>query len=137
MDIGAADGNGVGSSMMMNRMKLARSAYVRMSSDLLDDRIIKMSRITQEVTSNVICVLDALKYIACNGKLPTFSELSSAILTLEVDVLHPTVVDRSSSLRNVLLEDDDVGVWDLYGVRRGEKRSSTFVDGFGAECGCR
>lgn len=84
-----------------------------MSSDLLDDGIVEMPRVTQEITSNVICVLDALEDIGCNWELPTFSELSSDVLALEVDVLHPAVVIGGSGLSDVLLEDDDVGIGDF------------------------
>ena len=48
--------------------------------------------------------------------MPTLSKLGSYILTLEVDVLDPAVVVGSSSLRDVLLEDNDVRVRDLYRV---------------------
>ena len=87
-----------------------------MSADLLDDGIIEMSRITQEITSDVICVLYALEDVGCNWELISLSEFSSYVLALQVDVLHPVVVVGSSSLRDVLLENDDVGIRDLYRV---------------------
>jgi hypothetical protein len=61
-------------------------------------------------------VLDALEDVGCNWELASLSEFSSYILALEVDVLHPVMVIGSSSLRDVLLENDDVGIRDLYRV---------------------
>jgi len=63
-----------------------------MSSDFLDDGIIEMARVTQEIASDIVCVLDALEYIGCNWELRSLSELCSNVLALEVDVLHPAVV---------------------------------------------
>lgn len=96
--------------------KAFRGTYIRMSSDLLDDGIIEMPGVTHEITSNLICVLDALEDISRERELPSFSEFSSDILALEVDVLHPAVVVGGSSLSDVLLEDDDVGIGDFDGV---------------------
>ena len=58
-------------------------------------------------------MLDTLEDIGGDRELPSFSELSSKVLALEVDVLDPAVVVGGSSLGNVLLEDNDVGVGDL------------------------
>ena len=88
-----------------------------MSSDLLDDGIIEVARVSQEITCNVVCVLDSLENICGQGELPTFPELSSGVLALEMGVLHPAVVVRGSSLRDVFFEDYDIGVWDLYRIR--------------------
>lgn len=87
-----------------------------MSSDLLDDGIIEMPRVTQEITSDVICVLDAFEDIGGNWELPSFSKLGSYVLAFEMDVLYPAVVVGGSSLRDVLLEDDDVGIRDFYRI---------------------
>jgi hypothetical protein len=106
----------IGMGMQMNKRKLFWSTYIRMSSDFLDDRIIEMSRVTQEITRNVVSVPDALEDIGCKWELPSFSKLSSYVLALKVDVLHPAVVVGGSGLGDVLLEDDDVGIWDLDGV---------------------
>lgn len=92
------------------------ATYIRMSADLLDDGIIEMARVAQEITSDVICVLDTFEDVGGEGELAALSELRSLVLALEVDVLHPAVVVGGSSLGNVLLEDDDVGIGDRHGV---------------------
>lgn len=66
--------------------------YIRMSSDLLNDGVIEMARVTQETTSDIVCVLDALEDVGCNWELRSLSKLCSDVLALEVDVLHPAVV---------------------------------------------
>lgn len=88
-----------------------------MPSDLLDDGIIKMPGVTQEIPSDVICVLDTLEDIGGKGELSSFSELCSYVLALEVDILDPGVVIGGSSLGNVFLEDNDVGIGNLDRVR--------------------
>jgi hypothetical protein len=82
-------------------------------------------------------MLDALKDIGRNRELRSLSKLGSFVLTVEVDVLHPTVVVRGGGLSNVLLEDDDVGVGNFYRVGGGEKRSNSLVDCLCAESRCR
>jgi hypothetical protein len=67
-----------------------------MSADLLDDGVIEMPRVAQEISTNVICVLDALKDVGRYWELGSLSELGSNILAFEVDVLHPAVVIRGS-----------------------------------------
>lgn len=84
-----------------------------MSSDLLDDRVIEVAGVSKETASNVVCVLHALKDIGRDWELGALSELCSLNLTLQVDVLHPAVVVGSRCLGDMLLENNDVGVWDL------------------------
>lgn len=74
------------------------ATYIRMSSNLLNDGIIKVSRITQEITSDIVCVFHALEDISRDRKLRPFSELGSLILALEVDVLDPTLMLGGGSL---------------------------------------
>lgn len=46
-----------------------------------------------------------------------------------MDILNPVVVHGSSILGDVVLEDDDVGVWNLLSVAGGENGSSFVVNG--------
>lgn len=66
--------------------------YIRMSANRLNDGVIKVPRITEEITSNVVCVLDTFEDVGSDGKLRSFSELGPLILTLEVNVLDPALV---------------------------------------------
>jgi hypothetical protein len=112
-------------------------AYIRMPADLLDDGVIEMSGIAQEVASNVVCMLETLEDIGGDWELRAFPELRSLNLSGSVDVLHPAVMVRGRGLADVLLEDDDVGIWDFDRVRRGEERSNSLVNGLGVGRGCR
>ncbi len=55
-------------------------------------------------------MLDPFKNIGGEGELRPLSKLGSLVLVVEVDVLHPAVMIQGSSLGNVFLENDDVGV---------------------------
>ena len=83
-----------------------------MPSDPLDDVVIEMAGVTEEIPRDVVCVFDAFEDIGRDGELRPLSKLGSLVLALEVDVLHPGVVARGSSLGDVLLEDDNVGIRD-------------------------
>jgi len=122
--------------MMEGTRRGSGATYIGMSSDLLNDSVIKMARITQEIAGNIVCMLDALKYISSDRELGSLSKLSPLGLALGVDVLHPAVVVRGSSLGDVLLEDDNIGIRDFNRVGRGEERSNTLMDGLCAEGWC-
>ena len=96
-----------------------------------------MTRVAQEAIGDIVCVLETLEDIGGDWELRAFSELSSNVLALAVDVLHPAVVVRSRFLRDVLLEDDNVGIGDGLCVGGGEDGSCSLVDGLGAEGWCR
>ncbi len=108
-----------------------------MSADLLDDGVIKVAGVTQEISSNVVGVLETLEDIGGHRELGTLSELRSLTLNLSVDILHPGVVVRGGCLGDVLLEDDNVGVGNFNRVGRGEQRSNSLVNGLGVEGRCR
>ncbi len=93
------------------------ATYIRMSSDLLNDRIIEMARVTQEIARDIVGMLEALKNVGRNRELRSLSKLGSLSLAVEVDVLHPAVMIRGSSLGDVFLEDHDVGVGHFNGIR--------------------
>ena len=106
------NGDGKGSSL--------EATYIRMSSDLLDDRVIEMARVTQEIPRDIVGMLEALKDVGRDRELRSLSKLGSLGLAVEVDVLHPAVMITGSSLGNVFLEDNDVGVGHFNGIRGGD-----------------
>lgn len=53
----------------------SRATYIRMSPNLLNDLVIKVSRIAQKVAGNVVGVLQALKELCRKRKLRTLSQL--------------------------------------------------------------
>ena len=111
--------------------------HIRMSADLLDDRVIEMARVTQEVSGDVICVFETLEDIGGDRELRAFAELSSLAFACCVDVLHPAVMVGSLGLGDVLLEDDNVGIRDFLRVQGGDDGSYSIVDGLCVERWCR
>jgi hypothetical protein len=105
---------GQGDEMVMGQSD--ESTYIRMSADLLDDGVIEVAGVTQEITSDIVCMLEALEDVGCDGELRSLPKLGSLILAVEVDVLHPAVVIRGSSLADVLLEHYDVGIRNFNGI---------------------
>lgn len=95
-----------------------------------------MARVAQKAACNVVCVLDALEDVGCERELRSLSELSSPVLALEVDVLHPALMTRRCFIGNVLLEDDDIRIRYFDGIRRRENGSSVAVDSFSIESRC-
>lgn len=91
-------------------------AYIWVVSDLLDDRLIKVPRVSLEGVPDAIYVLDTLEDIGCYGELAALSKLGTLCLGLDVHVLHPTLVKSSGSIIDVVFEYDDVAIWDLNGV---------------------
>jgi hypothetical protein len=95
-------------------------AYVRVVSDLLDDGLIEMSRITLEAITNLEGVLQALEDIIGRGNSASLAELESELLGLAVDLLDPGVMLGRSRIIDVVLELDDVRVGNGLGVNRAE-----------------
>jgi hypothetical protein len=93
------------------------STYIRMSSDLLNNRVIEMARVAQEIPRDIVGMLEALKDVGRNSELRSLSKLGSLGLAVEVNVLHPAVMIRGSSLGDVFLEDNNVGVGYFNGIR--------------------
>jgi hypothetical protein len=71
---------------------LAQVTYIRVVSDLLNDRVIEMARVTQEIRANLVCVLETLEDVRRNRELRPFPKLGPLVLALSVNVLHPTVM---------------------------------------------
>lgn len=99
-----------------------------MPANLLDDTLIEVSRVTQQRASDVVGVLQALEGIIREGELGALPELHPLVLVVEVDVLHPAVVSSGGLGRDMLLEHDNVGVWDLFRVRGREDWSCAVVN---------
>lgn len=99
-----------------------------MPADLLDNRVIKVTRIAHQLASDVVGVLQALEHLILEGELRALPELHPLVLNIGVDVLHPAVVSSSSFSCDMLLENHDVGVRDLLRVSRREDRSGTVMD---------
>lgn len=93
---------------------------VRVVSDLLDDGLIEMSRITLEAITNLEGVLQALEDIIGRGNSASLAELESELLGLAVDLLDPGVMLGRSRIIDVVLELDDVRVGNGLGVNRAE-----------------
>lgn len=105
-----------------------------MSADLFDDALIEVAGVTQEVTSDVIGMLDTREDIlGVDGKLRALPELGAGVLALKVDVVHPAVVVGSGGMSDVLLEHDDVVIWHGLGVGNRQEGGNALMDGLGAQ----
>ena len=104
------------------------ATYIRVLPDRLDDVLVKVARVTHEGSSNVVCVLHALKDGVDDGHLGALSQLHLAGLHRRVQILDPAMVFGSERLVDVILEDDNVRVGDLLRVDRREERRVLAVD---------
>lgn len=105
-----------------------------MVSDLLDHGLVKVAGIAFEGITDVKGVLQAREGLVCerNGALSQLEALSLALL---VCVLNPHVMVAGSGLINMVLELDDVRVWDGLGIDGAEDGSGLVVDCADAERG--
>ena len=115
------------------KYNLKGTTYIWMISNLLDDRVIEVTRVSQEVCTNLVGVSETFKDIACDGELGALSQLGSLSFTLSMDILYPAVMIGCSLFSYVLLEDDDVRVGNLDSVRSREDWSGLAVDSLGIE----
>ena len=88
------------------------ATHIRVSTDLLEHILIKVTRVAQQAPSNVVRVLETTEDVIHHRRLTPLSELCLRVLGVQVDVLHPAVVVCSMLLRHMLLEDNDVVVLD-------------------------
>lgn len=97
-----------------------------------------MAGVAHKVLADLVGVLEAIEDVIDDGELGALSQLNALLLTSAVNLLDPAVVVGSRGARDVLLELDDVSVWDGLGVGRGQDRSGTIVDGVDTEgrCSC-
>ena len=98
-----------------------------------------MAGVAHEVLADLVGVLEAIENVVNNGELGALlSQLNTLLLTRRVNLLDPAVVVRSRGARDMLLELDDVSVWNGLSVGGGQDRSGTIVDGVDTEgrCSC-
>jgi hypothetical protein len=93
--------------------KQRRTTYVWVPADGLDGLVVKVTRVTSHAADDVVCVLEAVKDVGCDGELRPLSQLHALVGALGVDALHPVVVLLGAVLLDVLLEDDHVRVGHL------------------------
>lgn len=89
-----------------------------MSADHLDDVLVKVARVAEEGAGNVIGVLQTFVDIIQNGDLRTLAKLVASRLCSGMHILDPGVVSGGAPTAHVVLEDDNVRVWDLDGIGR-------------------
>lgn len=92
------------------------SAYVGMSPDLFNDRVIEMAGVAKEFLADLVRVLQATEDIINQRELTTLSQVHTLNLLGRVDVLDPSVVIRGRCFVYMLLELDDIRVWNDLGV---------------------
>lgn len=112
-------------------------AYIRVPPDLLDGLLIEVASITKELGADLVGMLQAVEDIVNQRELTTLLEVYPLVLTSGVELLDPSVVIRHLLLSYVLLELDNVGIWDDLGVGRGKNGRSLAMDGFNRSTWCR
>lgn len=75
-----------------------------------------MARVAEELVGNVVRVLEAVEHVTNERDLSTLSELVTSGFGTRVQLLNPRVVGSGAAMTDVVLEDNDVGVWDLVGI---------------------
>lgn len=100
-----------------------------MSTDLLDDSFVKVTRVSHKATSEVVCVLETVEDIIKHWRLRPLLQLRLGLLSVEVEVLDPVVMLGGQVCGDVLLELDHVAVGDLLCVGGGHDGSCIAVDG--------
>lgn len=120
---------------MRRRVRNERSSsvtHIWMVPDLLDRFIVEMTRISKEL-SDLVGVPQALEGFIRHGNLRALPKLHPLRLLGEVHVLDPRVVSRRIVVLDMILELDQVGVWNFLCLNRGQDRRSIFMDSFDAE----
>lgn len=104
----------------------SETTHIRMATDGFDDALIEVAGVAQEGTGNVKRVLETVEEILIEGE-GTLAEL----IVLHVDVLHPGLMSGGRGRVYMVLENDNVRVWDFLCVGGGEDGSGSVVDGAG------
>jgi hypothetical protein len=99
-----------------------------MPSDGLDRLVIEMARVSDQSTDDVVCVLEAIENLLCEGELRSLPQLGAFALALCVDVLHPAVVLLGVAVLDVLLENNHVRVRQWLSMCRRQDGGSVVVD---------
>lgn len=105
--------------------------HIRVPPNGLDGLIIEVARVAHQASGNLVCVLETLEQVGCDGELGALSQLHALIVALCVDALDPIMV--LLGVLDVLLEDDHVRVGDLLSMCRGEDGGGVLVDGVDLE----
>lgn len=110
--------------------------YIGVVAELLNHIWVEVTSVALEGIADGEGVLEATKDLANErviaATLSQLEVLRVAVATL-VDLLDPRVVVDGARVIDVILELDDVRVWDVVGVDAAEDRSRVTVDGLGAE----
>ena len=118
-----------GKRLETDAARLGRACtHVGVLADLVNDGLVKMTRVTHERSCDVVGVLHAVEDRVKNRKLRALAQLHLGVLSVLVNVLDPVVVSGGQRLVDVVLEDDQVGVRDLLGINRRDEGSSISVD---------
>lgn len=102
--------------------------HVRVPPQLLDNSVVKVAGVAQEVSTNVVGVLQALEGNVNAAEERALLELELVVLVLLVKRVDPVVVGLGLVVLHVLLELDDVRVRDALCVCGGQHWSSIVVD---------
>jgi hypothetical protein len=101
-------------------MPILRFTYVRVLADLLDRVFMEVTGVSHQGPSNIERTLETLKELIAKSKFqaeePLLQIRSPGLLA--VDVLHPALVNRRCIGIDVLLKNNNIGVWNLFGVCR-------------------
>lgn len=85
-----------------------RPTYIRVATNLLDDRLVEVPRVPKEAACDAVGMLQTIESIADKGELGAFAELMLLVFRRGMNVLHPAVVHGGSGMRHVVFEDDHV-----------------------------
>jgi hypothetical protein len=106
-----------------------------MPAELLQHGIVKVARVAQEATGDVVRVLHAAKYLIDERDGRPLAEFKLPRLGLYVQLVDPAVVSGSLAMLHMVLELDNVAVGNVFGIDRLDERS--FGNRPGAEDGRR
>jgi len=102
--------------------------YIWVRADGLENILVKVTRVTHQGAADVVGVLQPLEDGIYERSLGALAKLRLLGLNAEVKVLDPRVVLGRQSVRDMLLEDHDVGVWDVDAIVGGKQRSGLVVE---------
>ena len=106
--------------------KHREETHIRMAADSLNHVLVEVTSVAQEGAGNVKGGLETLEQISSEWER-TLSELT----VLHVDVLHPGLMSGRRGRVYMVLENDNIRVWDFLSVAGREDGSSSVVDGAG------
>lgn len=96
---------------------------------MLDGLIVEVSGITEELLADLVGMLQTMEDLVNKRELAALLEIEAPGLGGGMDLLDPGVMRRSHLGSDMLLELDDVGIWDDLGVGRRKDGRGIIVDG--------